>query len=142
MKKKYQRKPEVVDAVQWLGHGDHPKENDRLKAENARLQSEVEKMKPTGTKEERQDRLVEIAQQMGFVKAEPAFWENDQPERPLENIEECANEAWDGEVHEVNLGLFLHDSVYTVCQEVDDDRETTVHDTEEAAEAAKKEKLR
>ena len=29
MKKKYQRKPEVVDAVQWLGHGDHPKENDR-----------------------------------------------------------------------------------------------------------------
>ena len=95
---------------------------------------------PTGTKMERLARVVACAKALGFGKAYEAWWDGDNPASPID----CPEAMADGEcgVFEVEVGVFLSDSVFVECHEseneTEDDYVTSVHDTRESAEAVAK----
>ncbi len=87
-----------------------------------------------GTKMDRLARIVAYAKELGFVTAHEAWWDVDNAESPLESL----RDATDGDVGlcEIALGVFLGDSVFAECHEVDDDYPQTIYDEEADAKAA------
>ena len=108
-------------------------------AARAELLRTAEKLKeldallaPTGTKEERHDRLIEIAKKLGFSKAEGAFWDDDDPECGQTDLDEMVLlEADPSRIVKANLGIYLNESVFARVKEDNGDHEVLVADTEE-----------
>lgn len=98
----------------------------------------------SGTKMERQQRLIEIAHGMGFKRAHGAYWDTEAgaSDGPVESPEDVAENGAVDTAYEVDIGLYLGDSVWAICQAgkgLDDEFVNTVHDTRAAAQQAARE---
>ena len=91
----------------------------------------------TGTKLEKQKRLIEIAQEMGFADAEGAWWDHENPEQSLQAWPEVTESAGLDDPQEVTLGIFLGAEITVVAHEgADGFMETKAYETRIDADAA------